>query len=162
MKDYEKGNFVKEKKAKKSKKKKSKKKRSRSSSKNEDLVIGESDENSRKKKKTKPDTEVDEEFQESNVEESLEGALVDGEMVLIDRKSGKVFSGLERRENGERKEIGTVSKSGSIVLNKTEKGKNKTKNSPSFNPHVSKPAWTFTVVLAWSNIMPECQSCYRS
>lgn len=119
--DYEKGNFVKENKAKKSKKKKSKKKRSRGSSKNEDLVVGETDVNSVKKKKTKTDTEVDEEFQESNIEESLEGALVDGEMVLIDRTSRKVYSGLERRENGERKEIGTVSKSGSIVLNKTEK-----------------------------------------
>lgn len=161
MKDDEKGNVVKEKKAKKSKKKKSKKKRLRTSSNTEDLVVGETDVHSRKKKRKSTDSE-DEEFQDSNVEESLEGALVDGEMVLIDRKSCKVYSGLERRENGERKEIGTVSKSGSVFLSKTEEGKSKTKNGPSFNPHVSKPAWTFTVVLAWSNIMPECQSCYRS
>jgi len=124
LKDDEKETVVKEekaKKAKKGKKKKSKKKRRCSSSNNDDLVVGETDVSQRKKKKTKTNRDFDKEAQESDVEESLEGALVDGEMVLIDRKSGKVYSGLDRRENGERKEIGKVSKSGSIVLKKAEK-----------------------------------------
>mmetsp|Transcript_22641 Transcript_22641/g.55958 ORF Transcript_22641/g.55958 Transcript_22641/m.55958 type:complete len:138 (-) Transcript_22641:917-1330(-) len=132
LKDDEKETVVKEekaKKAKKGKKKKSKKKRRCSSSNNDDLVVGETDVSQRKKKKTKTNRDFDKEAQESDVEESLEGALVDGEMVLIDRKSGKVYSGLDRRENGERKEIGKVSKSGSIVLKKAEKGKNKQKHT---------------------------------
>ena len=158
----EKKKVGKEEKSKKRKHKKSKKKRRSSPSNDEDLVVGETDVSPRNKKKTKKSRDFDEEDQQSNVEESLEGSLVDGEVVLIDRKSGKVYAGLERGEDGERKEIGKISESGSIILYKSENGKKMQKHSHSFNSHVSKPAWMFSVILVRSNIMPECQSCCRS
>lgn len=105
----------------KKRKKKKKKKRGRHSSETDDLVVDKTSEPRKKKKRGENGSHAGEEVDDSNVEESLEGAMVNGEMVLIDRKSGKVYSGLERTEKGERIEIGEVSKSGSIVLNKNEK-----------------------------------------
>ena len=51
----------------------------------------------------------------------LEGSMIGGTMVLINRKEGKVYSALERLENGNLKEIGIVSKKdGSVILYKSE------------------------------------------
>ncbi|CAJ1967107.1 unnamed protein product [Cylindrotheca closterium] len=129
-----------EERAKKRKQKKSKRKRHSSPSNNEDLVVGETDVSPRKKKKAKKSRDVADKDQESNVEESLEGSLVDGEIVLIDRKSGKVYSGLERGENGGRKEIGKASESGSIDLYKSEKG---TVKNTEENAEIEKPEFPF-------------------
>lgn len=136
LKGEERESDVKGEKSKKRKKKKSKKKRNRSSLKTEDLVVGQTDERPRKKeKRTTHSSGNDEEAQgppESHVEESLEGALVAGEMILIDRMSGKVYSGLNRAENGERKVIGRISRSGSVVLDKS--GKDDAGNDESEKP----------------------------
>lgn len=123
MKGEENESGLREEKTKKRKKKNSGKKRRRTSS-TEDLVLGH-DETPRKKNKTNHNSGISKEEEEPQLDESLEGALVNGEMILIDRISGKVYSGLERTENGDRKEIGRVSRSGSIILDKPDKGKNR-------------------------------------
>ena len=126
LQDNEKESLLKEEKAKKNKKSKKKKKRHRISLTTGELVVCESNKkNSKKKKSNNGDRSVKvlQNLEVSQVEESLEGALVDGEMVLINRTSGKVYSGIERTENGEHEVIGTVSRSGSIILDKPGEGK---------------------------------------
>lgn len=77
----------------------------------------------------------------------LEGSMIGDTMILINRKEGKVYSALERLENGNLKEIGILSKKdGSVVLHKSENnGKRFFIHSFFFflneKLHVSKPAW---------------------
>eukprot|EP00980_Cylindrotheca_fusiformis_P025823 scaffold14691_cov143-Cylindrotheca_fusiformis.AAC.1 len=79
-----------------------------------------------RKKKKKKDMKVEEAgaaVAEPDV--ALEGHMVGDMMVLVDRSTGIVFSATERSENGQRKDIGRLSKLGSIELHmKQEEGKN--------------------------------------
>lgn len=59
-------------------------------------------------------------------EPTLEGAMVGDTMVLIDRDGGKVYSATERLGNGKLKEVGKISKTGTIEIRKSEKGETKT------------------------------------
>lgn len=71
---------------------------------------------------------VEEDGGDNDVSEiMLEGSMVSGILVLIDRKAGKVYSATEERlENGERKEVGRLNGNGQVVLFR-KKGENGTK-----------------------------------
>ena len=107
---------------------KKKKKRKRKSKKKKSKEHEISNDNSlpvkKKAKVSQKDQAVTDTSFEPSSEVPLEGSMIGGTMVLINRKEGKVFSALERLENGKMKEIGYLSKTdGSIVLQKSEKGK---------------------------------------
>ena len=66
---------------------------------------------------------------EDNDEEDepvLEGSIVSGVLVLIDRKTGSVFSSIEERlKNGERKQVGRLDEKGQVELfQNQEEGEN--------------------------------------
>lgn len=69
----------------------------------------------KKKKKPKKD-EATSPADEAEDEPILEGSMIDGQMILIDRANKKVFSGLEVLENGDRKQIGVLDGSGMVQL----------------------------------------------
>jgi hypothetical protein len=73
----------------------------------------------KRKKKSKKETSQhgkDSDSEQVDAPPTLEGAMVDDQMVLIDRTTGKVYSSTEQLENGERKEIGCVGKNGVAIL----------------------------------------------
>jgi hypothetical protein len=73
----------------------------------------------KRKKKSKKETSQhgkDSDSEQVDAPPTLEGAMVDDQMVLIDRTTGKVYSSTEQLENGDRKEIGCVGKNGVAIL----------------------------------------------
>jgi hypothetical protein len=104
-------------------KKKKKKKRNRSSSKEHKAADNDRPRKNKKKSKVKDEDTV-ENSPDPLPEPALEGSMIGDNMVLIDRNNGKVYSATDRLENGKLKDIGILSKSGSIELHKSENGKN--------------------------------------
>ena len=77
---------------------------------NEKNIVGEAP-----LKRHKTSTKVP--VEDSEAEEQLDGHMLDSTtLVLIDRKSGKIYSSTERLDNGDRKQIGTVSPQGTLSL----------------------------------------------
>jgi hypothetical protein len=70
----------------------------------------------------------------------MEGKMIGNNMVLIDRKAGKVYSSTDRRRNGKRKKIGRLDDLGLVVL------KNKRKKNCNAAP-TAKQAGRFHVCL---------------
>ena len=71
------------------------------------------------------DDDDDEKIDPSTTTTSLEGCIVQDQMILIDRSCSKVYSGLERMENGDLLLIGKLDKKGKVILNadrKTDSG----------------------------------------
>lgn len=74
----------------------------------------------RKKNKSSPDQKDLKEPPSGSTSDDepspLEGTLVDGQLVLVDRAAKKVYSASERLENGDRKQIGNVTDDGKMQL----------------------------------------------
>lgn len=72
----------------------------------------------KKKKKEKSHHAQDEDQNEDTIEENpLEGRVINGDtIVLVDKSSGKVFSGLDRGDDGNHLHIGSIDSSDEITL----------------------------------------------
>lgn len=103
-----------------------------SESKQKKLKLEKKDKKKKKKKKSKHKSKSTADLDEASATDSvnnnggnssqvsLEGMMVDNQMVLVDRSNSRVYSMNDRDDNGEHIQIGSVGKDGKVILDSSK------------------------------------------